>query len=273
LSGQSRAPAVGPEMGVYPRRVFLDVTRPSYATVISPDGGTLRPTHLNPRTLEESAVSPCHWSTLRRLSSGRCSKAIELRCSDAGPLALPNSLAPLIPLTYHLAMAVFRRASREPANYNDPLLDDGAWLAAGEARYDRLISNHYGSPDTIAAGGDQRLQQDDSGSALFFYQKAIDTLHSIYVCGINDSGPSSWSRQPSPRDQTILEHYLAALRNVRAVRPAAPVNASVTEVTHRLRTISSRFTVCGLDPYPYVRSLDALGEIAPDIDVSGVFWS
>jgi len=45
------------------------------------------------------------------------------------------------------------------------------------ARHDRLISNHYGSLDTIAAGGDQRFQQDDPASALFFYQKAIDTHH------------------------------------------------------------------------------------------------
>jgi hypothetical protein len=170
-------------------------------------------------------------------------------------------------------MALFRRASREGGNYNDPLLDDAAWLVGGEARYDRLVSNHYGSPDTIAAGGDQRLRQDDPGSALFFYQKAIDTLHSIYLCGFNDTGPSSWSRQPSPRDQTIVDHYLSTLRIVRAARPAAPVKATVTEVTHRLRTISTKLQACGFDPSPYVRSLDALGEIAPDVDVSGVFWS
>jgi hypothetical protein len=170
-------------------------------------------------------------------------------------------------------VALFRKANREPANYNDPLLDDVAWLNAGEARYDRLIPNHYGSPDTIAAGGDQRMQQDDPGSALFFYQKAIDTLHSIYVCGLNDTGPPSWSRQPSSRDRAIVDRYLSALRAVRATRPAAPVKASVAEVTHRLRTISSKFKAYGLDPSPYLSGLEVLAEIAPDVDVSGVFWS
>lgn len=170
-------------------------------------------------------------------------------------------------------MGLFRRANREPANYNDPLLDDAAWIAAGESRYDRLISNHYGSPDTIAAGGDQRIEKDDPASALFFYQKAIDTLHSIYVCGFNDTGPSSWSRQPSQRDQAIVQRFLATLRTVRVQRPSAPVKASVTEVTHRLRTISSKFKTYGLDATFYLSSLETLSDVAPDVDVSGVFWS
>lgn len=170
-------------------------------------------------------------------------------------------------------MGLFRRVNREPANYDDPLLDDAAWLGAGEARYDRLISNHYGSPDTIAAGGDQRIQQDDPASALFFYRKAIDTLHSIYVCGFNDTGPSSWSRQPSQRDQSIVQRFLTTLRTVRTQRPSAPVKTSVSEVTHRLRTISSKFKACGLDPAFYLSSLETLSDIAPDVDVSGVFWS
>jgi hypothetical protein len=170
-------------------------------------------------------------------------------------------------------MGLFRKANREPANYNDSLLDDASWLRAGEARYELLISNHYGSPDTIAAGGDQRIQQNDPAAALFFYQKAIDTLHSIYVTGFNETGPSSWSRQPSPRDHAIIERFLATLRTVRTQRPGAPVKASVTEVTHRLRTISSQFKRYGLDPSFYLSRLDTLGEIAPDVDVSEVFWS
>jgi len=170
-------------------------------------------------------------------------------------------------------MGFFRRATREPVDYNDPLLDDAAWLRAGEERYNRLISNHYGSPDTITAGGDQRTQYEDPASALFFYQKAIDTLHSIYVCGFNDTGPGSWSRQPSPWDPTIIDRYLNTLRSVRSLRPGAPVNASVMEVTHRLRTISNRFKRYGLDPAPYLARLDTLAHLAPDVDVSGVFWT
>ena len=170
-------------------------------------------------------------------------------------------------------MGLFRRATREPANFNDPLLDDSAWLSAGDARFGQLVRNHYGSPDTIAAGGDQRVQLQDPSAALFFYQKAIDTLHSIYVCGFNDTGPGSWGRQPSGRDSTIVDRYLSTLRNVRSLRPGAPVKGSVVEVTHRLRTISSQFKRYGLDPTPYLTRLDTLAEIAPDVDVSGVFWS
>lgn len=170
-------------------------------------------------------------------------------------------------------MGFFNRKPRVPPNYNDPALDDSAWLGSGESRYSSLVSNHYGSPDTIAAGGDQRLRDDDPAAALFFFQKAIDTLHSIYVAGFNDAGPSSWARQPSGRDLDIVDRYLQTLRTVRSLRPAAPVQESVTEVTHRLRTISSQFGNYGLEKQPYIDRLAVLSDITPDIDVSGVFWS
>jgi len=51
------------------------------------------------------------------------------------------------------------------------------------------------------------------------------------------------------------------------------VKESATEVTHRLRTISNRFKGYGLDGSPYLARLDQLAAIAPDVDVSGVFWS
>lgn len=170
-------------------------------------------------------------------------------------------------------MGLFRRAVKEEACYDDPAVDDSSWLVAGEDRYKSLISNHYGSPDTIAAGGDRRLAAGDVASALFFYQKAIDTLHSIYVCGFNDTGPASWRRQPSERDLAIADRYLGTLREVRAVRPGAPVSSSVTEVTHRMRTISTQFKRYGLGGGQYIARLEELARIAPDVDVSGVFWS
>jgi hypothetical protein len=170
-------------------------------------------------------------------------------------------------------MGWFSRASREPENFNDPLLDDAAWISAGESRYSSLISNHYGSPDTIAAGGQQRNRLADPASAMFFYQKSIDTLHSIYVCGFGDPSPAGWSRQPSARDLGIVDAYLQTLREVRSLRPSAPVGASVMEVTHRLRTISTTFKRYGLDDAPYHQRLGTLGQLAPDVDVSGVFWN
>ncbi len=170
-------------------------------------------------------------------------------------------------------MGIFSRKPKVPPNYNDPALDDVAWLRAGESRYNSLISNHYGSPDTIAAGGDLRLREFDPAAALFFFQKAIDLLHTLYVVDLNNTGPSGWSRQPSGRDLAIADQYLQTLRTVRQLRQSAPVGESVTEVTHRLRTISSKFGGYGFDKQPYLDRLSVLGDIAPDIDVSGVFWS
>lgn len=170
-------------------------------------------------------------------------------------------------------MGLFKRIVKEEANYDDPALDDASWLMAGEDRYKSLVANHYGSPDTIAVGGDQRVAVGDLASALFFYQKAIDTLHSIYVCGFNDTGPASWRRQPSGRDLAIVDRYLGTLREVRAIRSGAPVRNSVIEVTHRMRTISTQFKRYGIGAGQYLGRLDELAVIAPDVDVSGIFWS
>lgn len=169
-------------------------------------------------------------------------------------------------------MGLFRRAKQEE-NFDDPLLDDGQWLRGGEDRYDRLISNHYGSPDTIAHGGDLRKQRDDYSAALYFYQKAVDTMHSIYVCGSNDRGPGSWSRRPGPADMSIVDRYIQTLQWARTSHPNAPLSVSVKEVTHRLRTISTAFGRWGLNPEPWQQRLALLGATTPDIDVSDVFWS
>lgn len=80
-------------------------------------------------------------------------------------------------------MGFFKRESNQPTDYNDPSLDDGSWIGGAEDRFGSLIANHYGSPDAIAAGGDQRIQLSDPACALYFYQKAIDTLHSFCAAG------------------------------------------------------------------------------------------
>ena len=164
-------------------------------------------------------------------------------------------------------------AHETPVDLNDPLLDDASWLSAGHARFDALVPKYYGSPDSIAAGGKQRHELGDPDAALFFFQRAIDTLHTVYVASSGESGPDGWPRRPSSRDLCIVDAYLNALSEVRALRPTAPVRDSVVEVTHRLRTIASTFKRYGLDQTPYLGRLDALADLAPDVDVGGVFWS
>src|SRR4051794_37268002 len=103
-------------------------------------------------------------------------------------------------------MGFLRRTSRAPADHDDPEVDDAMWISGAEQRYKNSVARHYGSPDTISAGGDERLRADDPACALFFYQKAIDALHSIYVGGVGD--PGGWSRRPSSDDAVIVDNYL-----------------------------------------------------------------
>jgi hypothetical protein len=145
-------------------------------------------------------------------------------------------------------------------------LSDADWVASGRRRYEALVERHYGSPETIAVGGEHRERAGDVAAALFFYQKAIDLLHTLY----DFSGMAT--RLPSEHDWPLIRSYLHALGQVRRLRPAAPVAASVTEVTHRLRTISTACREADMDPGPYLRGLDELSLLAPDVDVSGVYW-
>lgn len=149
---------------------------------------------------------------------------------------------------------------------DDSNLSDPEWLHAGYQRYERLIPRHYGSPETIAAGGDERRQSGDLATALFFFQKAIDLLHTHY------DYLEMKQRRPSEADSPIIDDYVAALSEVRRVRPQAAVAASVKEATHRLRTISTTCRGAGLDPGQYLSALDRLAQIAPDVDSSGFFW-
>ncbi|MGV9213594.1 hypothetical protein ACTFTM_17205 [Micromonospora sp. RB23] len=158
--------------------------------------------------------------------------------------------------------------ARGSARYDDlrPGVDDGRWVREGVERYERLVGRHYGSPETIAAGGVQRLQANDRAAALFFFQKAIDLLHTNYLFS------EMRQRRPSDRDSPIIGAYLDTLAAIRAERPTAPVAASVQEVTHRLRTISTACQDAGLDPSRYLGALNRLGQLAADVDVSRTFW-
>jgi hypothetical protein len=157
------------------------------------------------------------------------------------------------------------RASNRVDEALRPGVDDARWLREGEARYQGLVGRHYGSPETIAEGGIQRLQANDRAAALFFFQKAIDLLHTNYLFD------EMRQRRPSDHDLPIIGAYLDTLGAIRADRPTTPVGASVQEVTHRLRTIATACQDAGIDPSRYLTALTSLAEIAPDIDASGTF--
>jgi hypothetical protein len=122
----------------------------------------------------------------------------------------------------------------------DDSLADGPWLQASESAYRTTISAFYGSPETMASGGQQRERCGDAGVALFFYQKSIDMLHSAY--GFSNMQ----SRRPSPQDTPILDGFVRSLGTTLSAHPDASVSDSIREVTHRLRSISTTATVRAL---------------------------
>src|ERR1700680_3737030 len=81
---------------------------------------------------------------------------------------------------------------------DDPAVPDDSWFSAGEARFSATVDSFYGSPESLAKGGFQRLEMGDLAAALAFFRKSIDLLHTLYV------GTDWERRQPNPADEPIV---------------------------------------------------------------------
>jgi hypothetical protein len=153
-----------------------------------------------------------------------------------------------------------------PVDPVDDALPDDQWLAKSEGRYNRLVENCWGSCETVGRGGQDRLEHRDFGTALFFFQKSIDMLHTNYIFA------DMKSRRPSAADAWIVDGYTSALAASLSQHPNAPVRDSVREVTHRLRTITSTCERVGLPPNLYREGLAQIALSAPAVNVDDIFW-
>jgi hypothetical protein len=164
-------------------------------------------------------------------------------------------------------MGLFSRKPRDGFSpIDDDALPDAGWLSSGEGRYDRLINNWYGSPETIARGGEERVERGDLAAALHFFRKSIDLLHTQY------DFMEMAQRRPGPPDDRVIAGFLGVLSLVRARRPGVNIDGVVKEVTHRLRTISTACEDHGLDATRYRNALAQLAALSPDTNVAGIFW-
>ena len=137
---------------------------------------------------------------------------------------------------------------------------------AAVAGRDAILSFDLRGPETAADEARLALQRGDSGLAFEWSVKAVDRLHDFYVF------ERFAHRQSSPADELIVATLVESLEQLRANDPSASVREGVMEATHRLRTISTSVDDVGGDSTRYRLGLDELARLAPDVDVSGVFW-
>lgn len=149
----------------------------------------------------------------------------------------------------------------------DPNLSDPEWLSASRSAFEQSVNSYYGTPETMASGGLKALDNGRPGVALFFFQKSLDILHTLY--GFSDMQ----TRTPSSADGALVDYYLAALIQTRGLRPDVDLADSVREVTHRLRSISNECKNRGFAPNIYLSGLDALAQRAPEVNVDDVLWT
>ncbi len=150
---------------------------------------------------------------------------------------------------------------------DDPTLADEAWWRQSHERYESIRPLFIpGTVESYCQGGDIRLSLGDHGAAIYFYRRSIDHMHTEYLFS------QMRDRTPNPNDRQPIDGYLRTLNKVREIRPEAPISEQVREVTHRLRTMATAAERRGYPAEVYHEGLQQLGQIAPDIDVSDIFW-
>jgi len=127
-----------------------------------------------------------------------------------------------------------------------------------------MVQRYYGSPETMAEGGRLCYGYGDFGTALFFFQKSIDMLHTNYLFN------QMRSRQPSAADAWIVDGYTSSLGAGLAMHTAAPIDDSVREVTHQLRTIATACEQVGLPSELYRGALRQIAIEAPNVKLDDV---
>jgi hypothetical protein len=121
-------------------------------------------------------------------------------------------------------------------------------------------------PEKVAQQAQNAYRTQQWFESFGLYVKAVDKLHDFYVY------EQFKNRQPSPGDAWIVEGVSASLGVTRELVPDAPIAEGVREVTHRLRTIVTAVGKAGGNPTLYQHTLDEVGRLTPDIDVSDIFW-
>ena len=121
-------------------------------------------------------------------------------------------------------------------------------------------------PEIAVQEADQASARGDHELAFARAVKSVDRLHDFYVF------ERCRNRQPSAADQAMIDAIGRTLERLRKAQPAQDVREGVKEATHRLRTISTSIDDVGGDSTRYRAGLEDLARLAPDIDVSDVFW-
>lgn len=157
-----------------------------------------------------------------------------------------------------------RTAATSQPELVEASLPDDTWFRTSEQVYERTWRDHAGSPETFAEAGKLHYGYQNFGVALLFFRKAIDLMHTLY-------GDMS-RRQPSPKDLSITSGFVSSLGAALALHPEAPVDESVREVTHRLRTISSACRRTGISADLYLNALQEIARESPKVRIDDILW-
>ena len=142
---------------------------------------------------------------------------------------------------------------------SDRRLSESAWFDGAYERHQTLRSRFYGPPEVQAGAAQGALAAGDVGVAMFFAQRALNTLEDTYRVGRMET------RRPSGADypmiETLEDCIAAALEDgreasARQVAGAAKVN---------LRVCAEEAEGAGFDPIIYSTAVERLDRLFSDL--------
>jgi hypothetical protein len=107
----------------------------------------------------------------------------------------------------------------------DESVDDQTWIRQGYQRFDRDKGSHFGSPETMRAGGDEAAGRGDLAAAIFYYGKAADIAQTW-----SSSKPGE---RPTELDIELFETYATGVETIRTMRPGADLSTDWANETAR----------------------------------------
>ena len=143
---------------------------------------------------------------------------------------------------------------------------DVVWWQEAERCAERQRQQTNGEPESLAELAKEQYNHQGFGCAALLFGRAIDRLHTLYCID------NFQNRQPSPADAWMVDGYSSAIGASHALYPRAPIDGSVREATHRLRTIASACERVGASGQLYLDALASLGINAPDVKIDDILW-
>lgn len=143
--------------------------------------------------------------------------------------------------------------------------ESDAWFDAAYLRHQSMRPQYLGPPEVQSDAAKQALQSGDTGVAVIFAQRSLNTLEDLYVLG------RMTQRRPSSADCRLTDMFDDCMRAAIREGRADPVRTVAEAAKRNLRRCAEASVEAGIRDVPFARASTRLDEQFPDLGESASF--